>query len=63
MDAMAWGNKYEDVAISIYEHRNNKKILEFGCIRHPFIDFWVRHLMEYQKMELCWKLNVQLVEK
>lgn len=39
MDAMAWGNKYEDVAISIYEHRNNKKILEFGCIRHPFIDF------------------------
>ncbi len=37
MDAMAWGNKYEDVAISIYEHRNNKKILEFGCIRHPFI--------------------------
>ena len=26
MDAMAWGNKYEDVAISIYEHRNNKKI-------------------------------------
>ena len=39
MDAMAWGNKYEDVAISIYEHRNKKKILEFGCIRHPFIDF------------------------
>lgn len=39
MSAMAWGNKYEDVAISIYEHRNNKKILEFGCIRHPFIDF------------------------
>ena len=38
-DAMAWGNKYEDVAISIYEHRNNKKILEFGCIRHPFISF------------------------
>ena len=39
LDAMAWGNKYEDVAISIYEHRNNKKIKEFGCIRHPFIDF------------------------
>ena len=39
MAAMAWGNKYEDVAISIYEHRNKKKILEFGCIRHPSIDF------------------------
>jgi putative phage-type endonuclease len=38
-DAMAWGNKYEDVAISVYEHRNKKKILEFGCIRHPFIPF------------------------
>jgi len=37
MDAMAWGNKYEDVAISIYEYRNNKKIIEFGCIRHPSI--------------------------
>lgn len=37
MDAMAWGNKYEDVAISVYEHRNNKKIIEFGCIRHPSI--------------------------
>ena len=37
MDAMACGNKYEDVAISIYEYRNNKKIIEFGCIRHPSI--------------------------
>ena len=38
MSAMAWGNKYEDVAISIYEHRNQTKVYEFGCIRHPFID-------------------------
>jgi len=38
MSAMAWGNKYEDVAISIYEHRNQIKVYEFGCIRHPFID-------------------------
>ena len=36
-DAMKWGNKYEDVAIAIYEYRNNTKIYEFGCIRHPFI--------------------------
>jgi len=38
LDAMAWGNKYEDVAISIYEYRNNSKVFEFGCIRHPFIE-------------------------
>jgi len=37
--AMAWGNKYENVAVLIYEHRNNVQILEFGCIRHPFIPF------------------------
>jgi predicted phage-related endonuclease len=29
-DAMAWGNKYEDVAISIYEHRNKKKYMNLG---------------------------------
>src|SRR6056300_674810 len=29
MAAMAWGNKYEDVAISIYEHRNQTKVYEF----------------------------------
>ena len=38
-EAMMWGNKYEDVAIAIYEHRNHKKVYEFGCIRHPFINF------------------------
>lgn len=37
--AMQWGNKYENVAVLIYEHRNTVQILEFGCIRHPFIPF------------------------
>jgi len=37
--AMQWGNKYEDVAVLVYEYRNNVKVLEFGCLRHPFIDF------------------------
>jgi hypothetical protein len=23
----------------IYEHRNQKKVIEFGCIRHPYIDY------------------------
>jgi putative phage-type endonuclease len=38
-DAMKWGNKYEQVAVIVYEHRNNVKILEFGCLRHPFFYF------------------------
>ena len=37
--AMEWGNKYESVAVLIYEHRNNVKVLEFGCLRHPSISF------------------------
>jgi putative phage-type endonuclease len=37
--AMQWGNKYESVAVLIYEHRNKVDILEFGCLRHPFIPF------------------------
>ena len=37
--AMQWGNKYESVAVLIYEHRNNVKILEFGCLGHPFLSF------------------------
>jgi putative phage-type endonuclease len=37
--AMQWGNKYEDVAISVYEYRNSVKIIDFGCIRHPSISF------------------------
>jgi putative phage-type endonuclease len=38
-EAMKWGNKYEDVAILIYEHRNNNKVIDFGCLKHPFISF------------------------
>ena len=38
-EAMKWGNKYEDVAILIYEHRNGKKVIDFGCLKHPFISF------------------------
>lgn len=37
--AMQWGNKYESVAVLIYEHRNDVKVLEFGCLQHPFIPF------------------------
>ena len=37
--AMQWGNKYESVAVLIYEYRNNVEILEFGCLKHPFISF------------------------
>jgi putative phage-type endonuclease len=37
--AMQWGNKYESVAVQIYEFRNNVEILEFGCLKHPFISF------------------------
>jgi hypothetical protein len=36
---MLWGNKYESVAVLIYEYRNNVKVLEFGCLKHPFINF------------------------
>jgi len=39
LDAMNWGNKYEDVAVSVYEYRNNLKVLEFGCLKHPNISF------------------------
>ena len=34
-----WGNKYEDVAVLIYENRNNTKIINFGCLRHDSINF------------------------
>jgi hypothetical protein len=36
---MQWGNKYEEVAVLIYKHRNNIDVLEFGCLRHPSIPF------------------------
>jgi putative phage-type endonuclease len=31
------GNKYEDIAISIYEERYNREVWEFGLLRHPTI--------------------------
>ena len=37
--AMDWGNKYEEVANLIYQYRNKVEVLEFGCIRHPFLNF------------------------
>jgi len=37
--AIDWGVKYEDVAVQIYEQRNQVEILLFGCIRHPTINF------------------------
>lgn len=37
--AIEWGVKYEDVAVQIYEQRNQVEILLFGCIRHPTINF------------------------
>ena len=33
--ATRWGQKYESVAIQIYERRNRVKVIEFGLIRHP----------------------------
>jgi putative phage-type endonuclease len=33
--AIRWGVKYEDVAIQIYEARNNTKVIEYGLIQHP----------------------------
>lgn len=37
--ATDWGQKFEEVATKIYEYRNNCKIIEFGCIKHPRINF------------------------
>lgn len=34
---MMHGVKYEDVAVAIYEARNNVEIIEFGCLPHPTI--------------------------
>jgi putative phage-type endonuclease len=30
-----WGTKYEPVATFIYEKRTGKKVVDFGCLRHP----------------------------
>jgi putative phage-type endonuclease len=37
--AIDWGVKYENVAKQIYELRNDVEVFEFGCIKHPTIDF------------------------
>ena len=36
--ATKWGQKYEDVAIKIYEKKYNVHVAEFGLIPHPNID-------------------------
>lgn len=38
-EAIKWGVKYEDVAIQIYEYRNKTKVIEFGLIKHPKIEY------------------------
>ena len=37
--AMHWGVKYEPVTISLYEKKYGTTISDFGCIRHPSIDY------------------------
>ena len=34
-----WGQKYEKLSVMLYEARNNTKVGEFGCIKHPKYDF------------------------
>jgi hypothetical protein len=34
-----WGQKYEKLSVIIYESRNNTKVGEFGCIKHPKYEF------------------------
>lgn len=34
-----WGQKYERLSVMIYELKNNTKIGEFGCIKHPKYHF------------------------
>ena len=36
---MHWGQKYEPVSVSLYEHLYNTKVSEFGCIPHKTISF------------------------
>ena len=35
--AIKWGVKYEEVITKIYEHKNDVKVFEYGCIPHPII--------------------------
>ena len=34
-----WGHKYEPVSISLYEHRYNTSVGEFGCIQAPMREY------------------------
>lgn len=34
-----WGQKYEKLSVMLYEAKNNTKVGEFGCIKHPKYDF------------------------
>ena len=34
-----WGNKYEDVSVSLYEYLYNVTVEDFGCIKHPKYDY------------------------
>ena len=34
-----WGQKYEKLSVMLYEKRNNTKVGEFGCIKHPKYEF------------------------
>jgi putative phage-type endonuclease len=34
-----WGNKYEDVAVSLYEYLFGVKVDDFGCIKHEKYNF------------------------
>ena len=36
---MHWGVKYEPLTVMLYEHRNQCKVGEFGCIQHPAYPF------------------------
>ena len=38
-DFVYHGKKFEDIATKLYEHINNIKVYEFGCLPHPDIPF------------------------
>jgi putative phage-type endonuclease len=40
MAPLIWGNKYEDVATTIYEKRQSTHINPFGLVKHPTIEFF-----------------------
>lgn len=37
--ATEWGNKYEDSAIRLYEQIKKEKVIEFGLLLHPTVDW------------------------